>query len=76
MSAMSGKSAAVTGMLGLLAICGLLGGCAGSGTRLPECQGITVPINSRVAVAPTSISEASGRRPHPGTVEVGADDEP
>jgi hypothetical protein len=76
MSAMSGKSAAVTGMLGLLAVCGLLGGCAGSGTRLPECQGTAVPINSRVATAPTGRAEASGRRSHPGTVEVGADDEP
>jgi hypothetical protein len=76
MSAMSGKWTAVTGTLALLAVCAVIGGCSGAGERLPECRGNAVPINSRVAVAPTSRVEVSGLRSDPGRASAGADDEP
>lgn len=43
----------------LAACCGLAG-CAGSGERLPECRGKSVPINSFVPAA-----SASGRSVSP-----------
>jgi len=31
--------------LGVLVVCAGLAGCAGSGERLPQCRGRSVPIN-------------------------------
>ena len=35
----------------VIAACGGLAGCAGSGERLPECKGKSVPINRFIPAA-------------------------
>jgi hypothetical protein len=44
------------GVLALVATCGGLAACAGSGERLPQCKGRRVPIHAApaAAVAPRS----------------------
>jgi hypothetical protein len=42
---------AMSGVWVVFAVCGAMEGCAGSGERLPQCRGRTVPIN---AVSTTS----------------------
>ena len=46
-----------------MAACGGLAGCAGSGERLPECRGRSVPINSLIPAAASTahVSEVDAR---------------
>jgi hypothetical protein len=68
---MSGMGARITrtvGVLALVATCGGLAACAGSGERLPQCKGRRVPIH---AAAPTAtVSPGPGAQESATAVEV------
>jgi hypothetical protein len=71
---MSSRRAAGIQVLVVLAGCGALAACAGSGLRLPECRGTAVPINS-AAAAPMSGGEVTeGLRAPPVPGKAGAGD--
>jgi hypothetical protein len=48
------------GVLALVATCGGLAACAGSGERLPQCKGRRVPIHA--AAPPATVTPGPGER--------------
>jgi hypothetical protein len=55
------------GVLALVATCGGLAACAGSGERLPQCKGRRVPIHAAPAAA---VTPGPGVRESATAVEV------
>jgi hypothetical protein len=56
------------GVLALVATCGGLTACAGSGERLPQCKGRRVPIH--VAAPPATVAPGHGARESATVAEV------
>ena len=56
------------GVLALVATCGGLAACAGSGERLPQCKGRRVPIHA--AAPPATVAPGQGAHESATVAEV------